>query len=936
MNTVTPKLIPFSLQGTPSLIEKAWPTSKISAETQKERKAGSGQTLTGLGSYWKGRKPLILTRACLLATLMPATDDLERDVEIFEMLMGFDDQAMARRLPGSKQGLMTTGSYAEQVFAAKRPETVPESELLEGIWDKVNAHLGTHATTINELVEQLGILRYGRRPKFADTFSGSGSIPFEAARMGCDVFASDLNPIACMLTWGAFNVVGASPERHAEMKAESEEIIAKIDREICDLGIEHDEQGNRGKVYLYCLETRCPRTGYMVPMAPSWVISKKRNIIARLVPDEATKRYDIEILSGVSKDEMDAANKGTVQKGRLHHPMLSDPLGVPIKEIRGDYKDEDGKNRNKLRPWGISDIRARPDDIWQERLYAIQWMDAEDIAAGKANPRTWFAAPTPADLDREEEISELVEKNLSAWQEAGIVPDMKIEPGNKTDEPIRTRGWTHWHHLFNPRHLLVNGVAAKHCKENAQSTIGFCSILNRMSRLAMWNNTAEKTEQVFSNQALNTNINYPSRSWHHVASLMSPPDQSGKNGLGEVVSQESKEVYVDVDIYITDPPYADAVQYDEITEYFISWLRTNSPQEFSEWLWDSRRNLAIKGDGHSFKEGMVSAYGAMTGKMTNDGVHIVQFTHTDGKVWSDMAHIFWGSGLQVVNDWYVATETESGLKEGGHVKGSHIIVLKKRQGEKSGWSDEIVHDIRDEVADQVNEMIGLNQRMLGSGRDENIFNDADLQMAGYAAALRVLTSYTEIDGVDMTREAMRERKKGGKSVVDDLIEYAVQVANEQLVPDGMKKNLWDKLESVDRYFLKMLDMESQGHAKLDDFQNFAKAFRIKDYGAMMQNVRPNTARLKDSYELNRSEQGQTEFGGSLVRHALFGINQIRRDVDSDEVRMDMHARVSNYMAKRELMIGVISFIAETNKFRNEPEASAARILADVLLREKIG
>jgi putative DNA methylase len=43
-------------------------------------------------------------------------------------------------------------------------------------------------------------MRFGHRPRVADTFSGSGQIPFEAARLGCDVYASDLNPVACMLT----------------------------------------------------------------------------------------------------------------------------------------------------------------------------------------------------------------------------------------------------------------------------------------------------------------------------------------------------------------------------------------------------------------------------------------------------------------------------------------------------------------------------------------------------------------------------------------------------------------------------------------------------------------------------------------------------------------------------------------------------------------
>jgi len=82
--------------------------------------------------------------------------------------------------------------------------------------------LGTDANTPPEVVEQLGIMRFGRTPKMADTFSGSGSIPFEASRVGLDAYASDLNPIACMLSWGAFNVVGAGDEERARIAQESE------------------------------------------------------------------------------------------------------------------------------------------------------------------------------------------------------------------------------------------------------------------------------------------------------------------------------------------------------------------------------------------------------------------------------------------------------------------------------------------------------------------------------------------------------------------------------------------------------------------------------------------------------------------------------------------------------------------------------------------
>src|ERR1017187_10758635 len=90
-------IVPFAWRDRPGLIERLLPAQKISAEAQKERKAGAGQTLTPLGSYWKGRKPLILVKACVLGALLPATADAEADLAIFEKLMAIDDEAFLRR-----------------------------------------------------------------------------------------------------------------------------------------------------------------------------------------------------------------------------------------------------------------------------------------------------------------------------------------------------------------------------------------------------------------------------------------------------------------------------------------------------------------------------------------------------------------------------------------------------------------------------------------------------------------------------------------------------------------------------------------------------------------------------------------------------------------------------------------------------------------------
>ena len=86
-----------ALRDAPTLIEAVFPAQKVSFEAQKERKAQASQTLTALGSFWKGRKPLILVRAIVLGALLPATDDPEQDLDVFERLMAFDEESLARR-----------------------------------------------------------------------------------------------------------------------------------------------------------------------------------------------------------------------------------------------------------------------------------------------------------------------------------------------------------------------------------------------------------------------------------------------------------------------------------------------------------------------------------------------------------------------------------------------------------------------------------------------------------------------------------------------------------------------------------------------------------------------------------------------------------------------------------------------------------------------
>ena len=161
-------LKPFEWKDRPALIEHLFPVQKISAESYKEQMAGAGKTLTALGSYWKGRKPLILNKACILGSLLPSTDNPLKDLEIFEMLMGMDNKSLELRLEhkndkasrfflAQESDVEINASYNEWVRTCSRPEECGDA-LFSHIWEKVNAHLGTSAFSFTELVNKLALL----------------------------------------------------------------------------------------------------------------------------------------------------------------------------------------------------------------------------------------------------------------------------------------------------------------------------------------------------------------------------------------------------------------------------------------------------------------------------------------------------------------------------------------------------------------------------------------------------------------------------------------------------------------------------------------------------------------------------------------------------------------------------------------------------------
>ena len=158
------------------LIEDYLPIQAVSAEASREKGLRKGNVSTI--HIWWARRPLPGCRAAVYGALVP--------------IISF---APSNGLPEKKEEIARA---AAAQFVKRLCTTPPVSTLV----DEANCHVLTaHAerlsTETGRKITPEDILA-GRapRPKVLDLFAGGGAIPLEALRLGCDVQALELNPLA--------------------------------------------------------------------------------------------------------------------------------------------------------------------------------------------------------------------------------------------------------------------------------------------------------------------------------------------------------------------------------------------------------------------------------------------------------------------------------------------------------------------------------------------------------------------------------------------------------------------------------------------------------------------------------------------------------------------------------------------------------------------
>jgi putative DNA methylase len=154
------------------LIEVDFPLEQVSLDSVHEKNVRHGHISTL--HIWPARRPLAASRAALIATLLPDPESIEERKAIYRRLAGDVIETIEQKKVGGRTIEKTKRETRGGILHWGR-ESGPD---LDWFRKKIRAAHGD------------------RSPKVLDPFAGGGAIPLEAMRLGCDVTAIDINPVA--------------------------------------------------------------------------------------------------------------------------------------------------------------------------------------------------------------------------------------------------------------------------------------------------------------------------------------------------------------------------------------------------------------------------------------------------------------------------------------------------------------------------------------------------------------------------------------------------------------------------------------------------------------------------------------------------------------------------------------------------------------------
>ncbi len=781
------------------LIEVDLPIKRISAHARRDKYIRHGHIST-LHKWW-ARRPLAACRAVICASLWPdpadaLCPDMFRKIAREQMTKWAKDHL--RLLSGESMSRFVAISKNER----KLDDLVElRAALLDFIadfanWDNsaIPEYLKTSHLLTQTAHEALGG-EPASHPLLVDPFAGGGAIPLEALRVGADVFASDLNPVAFLLNKVVLEYIPKYGQKLAdEVRKWGKWIKEQADRELAEFYPKHPD-GAIPIAYLWARTILSEAPGeekepVEVPLIRSLWLSKRtgRKRALRWVRDDQdrvqTETVEVTYENGTTimtrrplleifKPKKDAeVEPGTVARGSATCPVTG--FTAPVARVREQLKTRQG---------GTNDAR----------LFCVV-----TIRPGMSG--RFYRSPTVADWQAVRSASEELERRKHEHiGDMSLVPDESNTEYDMFNNSAPIYGMKTWGSLYTQRQMLAltslvrlvrkagKQLEQKHEEELAravQTCLGLVTnkVAQYNSSLCRWTSTGENIADIFGRQAFPMIWDFSEASTRegargnilaqiesHVKSLEGAIKATGStSGQIELASATVHPLPNDsAQGFITDPPYYYSVQYAGLSDFFYVWLKRTIGNKYSDLF---RTHLSPKEDeivvssptqakAHNgknniyYEKQMCVALNEGRRICCHDGIGVIVFAQLQTSAWEAFIHGLIDAGWAITASWPIDTEMSSRIiADRQSVLGSSIhIICRPRENRNGTVCNDDIGDWRDVLAELPKRIHEWMPRLAEEG-----VVGADAIFACLGPALEIYSRYSSVEKASGEKVELKE------------------------------------------------------------------------------------------------------------------------------------------------------------------------------------
>ena len=777
------------------LIETWLPIAALGEESVRERRSMTALPPTYYLHVWWARRPLVASRAAILASLLPANAEHEKFMHLLGILG--DPMAGKKRIEKATREGLRLGADA---YGYKRAFSyLPQEEEIDWLNDEMRSICDG-------------------RPTVLDPTAGGGSIPFESARLRLATYGNDLNPVASLIERATIEwplALGLDVRREFERIGKI--FVGLVRAQLEDVYPDEVSEDDHPDGYIWSHTITCPYCSGSVPLSPNWRLAPdgtgvRLKLHKAAGPNTPGRRVQFDIVKSLKEQ-----SAGTVSGGDATCCFDDCARLIESDEIK----------------------RQAQAGQMGEQLYTLVYKRRTIVGQTKGGRKKekWvrrYRAPRPED-DVSEKVRRRLAEKMPEWEAMDIIPSERVPEETNDDRPIQY-GMPLWRDLFSPRQLLGHGTAVEVYRQLLESELrtaanrqlteaAFCYLglsLDKLrdynSRMSRWHVNREVIVNTFDRHDFAFKWSYAEMAplivglgydWaieqtakciKELVELIRPDAHAGDAGPNHgfdftgfkpppvILSCKSGDSLdhipdASIDCVVMDPPYYDNVMYAELSDFFYVWLKRTAgyvyPELFRRQLTD-KENEAVanpakfKGEkgakalaGRDYQQRMAAIFAEMRRVLKPDGIMTLMFTHKATGAWDALTKGLMEAGFVITASWPINTEAEGSL----HIKdksaaNSTIFLVCRPRGVELGDGQQYWEDVEPKVAQAVRERIKTFQ--------EGGIRGVDLYLSCFGPALEAFSRHWPLKrGQPRPEPEMRKRRRQTELFEEEWDPYGV-------------------------------------------------------------------------------------------------------------------------------------------------------------------